>query len=250
MPSRTMPSRKNPSPDKPPGRSRRNESPQARERRLAAARRYQKTHRKQFAINTANWRARKQREDPAYRERRRAYNRSNSRKRLYGLSDTDYEKMLARQGGRCALCRRKPEQTRTPKKSLSVDHSHATRKVRGLLCNNCNSLLGFAGDDANVLVRGASFLIAQGGKRPLRKLLNALNRLAGNTSLPRSARSKSSGSVSPRRRGKASRRSIPHAGARASAREPVIHRPRTVVMDPPPVAKATSGNARRQRNRN
>jgi hypothetical protein len=169
------------------------ESPQARERRLAAGRAYQKAHRKQYAINTAHWRARKVKEDPTYLERRRADDRNRSRERRYGISTTDYERMLAHQGGRCALCRRKREQTRIPKRSLSVDHSHATGKIRGLLCNNCNVLLGFAGDDANTLVRGAIFLVRHGGKRPLRKLLDALNRLVSGAS---ASRSKSGGDKS------------------------------------------------------
>jgi hypothetical protein len=167
-----------------------NESPQARERRLAAGRAYQKAHRKQYAINTANWRARKEKEDPTYLERRRAYDRNRSREKRYGISATDYDRMLARQGGRCAICRRKQEHTRIPTRSLSVDHSHATRKIRELLCNNCNVMLGFAGDDANVLVRGAIYVVKHGGKRPLRKLVDALNRLVSNAGSPRSAKSK------------------------------------------------------------
>lgn len=38
-------------------------------------------------------------------------------------------------GGRCALCERRTE--------LVIDHDHATGKVRGLICAQCNTLLGW-----------------------------------------------------------------------------------------------------------
>ena len=32
-----------------------------------------------------------------------------------------------------------------------VDHNHTTKKVRGLLCNNCNAALGFAKENVATL---------------------------------------------------------------------------------------------------
>lgn len=59
--------------------------------------------------------------------------------------------MRAAQGGRCAICLR-------PEERLFVDHDHrhcgpgegCRLCVRGLLCNGCNSALGWLGGDANV----------------------------------------------------------------------------------------------------
>jgi len=68
--------------------------------------------------------------------------------------------MLAEQGGRCGLCRRKS------KKTLAVDHCHKTRRIRRLLCNDCNSMLGFAGDDPDVLVMAAVYLLETEGPAP------------------------------------------------------------------------------------
>jgi hypothetical protein len=73
---------------------------------------------------------------------------------IYGISLADYDRMYAQQGGRCKMCKRKP------KRGLCVDHCHATGRVRGLLCHNCNSLLGLAGDDPSVLMAGRLYLLS------------------------------------------------------------------------------------------
>jgi hypothetical protein len=62
--------------------------------------------------------------------------------KTYGLTADDYDELLARQGGRCAICRAKPKSKR-----LAVDHDHKTGTVRGLLCSRCNhDLMGSAWD--------------------------------------------------------------------------------------------------------
>ena len=39
-----------------------------------------------------------------------------------------------------------------------VDHSHITNEVRGLLCSKCNSLLGMANDDIEILKKAIEYL--------------------------------------------------------------------------------------------
>jgi hypothetical protein len=56
----------------------------------------------------------------------------------FGITLDDYNKMLANQGGVCAICK----QTCGTGKSLAVDHCHKTKKVRGLLCQHCNTGFG------------------------------------------------------------------------------------------------------------
>ena len=53
----------------------------------------------------------------------------------YGLTPEDVDRMFAEQGGLCAICREAPA-------VQHVDHDHATNRVRGLLCFNCNGALG------------------------------------------------------------------------------------------------------------
>lgn len=59
----------------------------------------------------------------------------------YNLTIQQYEEMVQFQDGLCAICK-KPDYRR-----LSVDHSHTTGQVRGLLCNACNRSIGLLGDN-------------------------------------------------------------------------------------------------------
>jgi len=56
-------------------------------------------------------------------------------RRSYGLSKDDYWMLWAEQGGMCAICGKSDIK-------LSVDHDHKTGKIRGLLCQPCNLILG------------------------------------------------------------------------------------------------------------
>ena len=54
----------------------------------------------------------------------------------FGLTEEIFGQMVINQGGKCAFCKG------IPNKRLSIDHCHKTGKVRGLLCNRCNMVLG------------------------------------------------------------------------------------------------------------
>ncbi|MCX4993427.1 endonuclease domain-containing protein [Streptomyces sp. NBC_00568] len=56
----------------------------------------------------------------------------------YGLTEEEYDVMLAAQGGGCAMC---GKVCRTGRQ-LAVDHDHLSGRVRGLLCVACNQALG------------------------------------------------------------------------------------------------------------
>jgi hypothetical protein len=74
----------------------------------------------------------------------------------YGLTPEDYNIMLERQGSLCALCGATPLSVHHRK--LVVDHDHVTGRVRGLLCHNCNLVLGHLGDDVNLMKRAIAYL--------------------------------------------------------------------------------------------
>ena len=80
--------------------------------------------------------------------------RERTLKSRYGLSFSDYERMLENQSGACAIC----ENTVNGKYSMSVDHCHASGKVRKLLCNRCNSILGYSQDNPDLLRKAAYYL--------------------------------------------------------------------------------------------
>lgn len=70
-------------------------------------------------------------------------------KKTYGMTHEDYEHMVTRQGGGCAICGRKTAKG----KHLHVDHCHVTGKVRGALCHQCNWYLGTIDADPLILER-------------------------------------------------------------------------------------------------
>lgn len=80
----------------------------------------------------------------------------------YGITQEQYDAMHAAQGGVCAICGKPPKGGRTSSKNLHVDHDHATGKIRGLLCNDCNPGLGKFMDDPNLLRLAAAYLERHG----------------------------------------------------------------------------------------
>ena len=75
--------------------------------------------------------------------------------RDFGISPEQYQALLTEQEGRCKICGRLPQSRR-----LSVDHCHATGKVRGLLCGQCNHGIGNFQDDPRLLKAAAEYLNA------------------------------------------------------------------------------------------
>jgi hypothetical protein len=157
------------------------EDPDYRESTLARQRRYRQAHKKE----RADRRRLRRQTDTDSRQRELARGREYSQKKrcesIYGISLEQYEAMVARQGGLCAICKEKPE------KSLCVDHCHTSGRVRGLLCNNCNCMLGFAQNDPSRLDAGGDFLRAFRSEPP------------ESTGLRRTQGCRPRGSLSPKR---------------------------------------------------
>lgn len=82
--------------------------------------------------------------------------RKSKLKKAYGVSVEDYDRMLKEQGGGCAICSATVPGERT--KYFTVDHCHATGKVRGLLCVKCNRGLGLFNDHVQRLQNAAEYL--------------------------------------------------------------------------------------------
>lgn len=76
----------------------------------------------------------------------------------YNILPERYEEMILEQSGLCAICNNPPPGTHKNNQKLYVDHDHNTSAVRGLLCHYCNSLLGHAMDNINILESSINYL--------------------------------------------------------------------------------------------
>jgi hypothetical protein len=83
--------------------------------------------------------------------------RQTFRRKLYGLQIEEYEELLDRQRGRCAICR----EPAAGDLALAADHDHATGAIRGLLCSRCNNGLGSFRDDPGLLEAAVRYLNAE-----------------------------------------------------------------------------------------
>lgn len=85
------------------------------------------------------------------------------RLRKYKISLEEYNDRRKEQNYRCAICNKKEEdvaqgRAKTPATSLQVDHCHSTGKIRGLLCTNCNTMIGKADDDVSILLKAIEYI--------------------------------------------------------------------------------------------
>jgi hypothetical protein len=96
--------------------------------------------------------------------------RSHRIKRNYGISVDQYEDMLEAQGGGCAVCGGKPKDG----PSLHIDHDHSCcstykrscgKCVRGLLCEDCNRVLGMFADNVTRFEAAIDYLKNRGVRR-------------------------------------------------------------------------------------
>ncbi len=91
-------------------------------------------------ICSANGKAKSKKENPIHAKKQKT---KHHLKFSYGITIEEYEALLLKQNNLCFICQ-EPE-TATIKgmiKKLAVDHCHSTKKVRGLLCLNCNMGIG------------------------------------------------------------------------------------------------------------
>ncbi len=73
----------------------------------------------------------------------------------HGVTFEQYSELLRKQKGLCAICFQ-PETYGS--RRLCVDHDHRIQIGRGLLCNRCNRLIGYAKDDISLMESCVSYL--------------------------------------------------------------------------------------------
>jgi hypothetical protein len=91
--------------------------------------------------------------EPGYRERRQLARWQADWKRMGFPSIMEtYEQKLAEQKGLCAICKQKSN------RRFCVDHCDVTKKLRSLLCHQCNCGLGFFCHDSSWLGEAGAYI--------------------------------------------------------------------------------------------
>ncbi|MFB9177885.1 endonuclease VII domain-containing protein [Dactylosporangium sucinum] len=81
----------------------------------------------------------------------------------YGMRPEDYAAKLAEQNGVCAVCGTVEVATYKGRpRRLAVDHDHVTGKVRALLCQRCNLLVGAIEQNPALVELAAAYLRQHG----------------------------------------------------------------------------------------
>jgi len=85
----------------------------------------------------------------------------------YGITPEQFEAMAQAQGSKCAICNEPPRGKSPQTCVLHVDHNHATKKVRGLLCDGCNRSLGCLREDPALFDAAKQYLLNWRAKHEL-----------------------------------------------------------------------------------
>jgi hypothetical protein len=81
---------------------------------------------------------------------------NNTMLRLYGITRAQYDNMLILQNGRCGIC------NDVFNGKICIDHCHRSGRVRGLLCDFCNRMLGQARDSEDILSNALEYVKIHG----------------------------------------------------------------------------------------
>lgn len=116
--------------------------------------RYRKVNRKALRVKARRY----YRKNAASIKAKQSKYAKTRRLRAYNLTASREATMLSAQNNRCAICK-----GGSPKSNGGVtwliDHDHSSGKVRGLLCQACNLILGHAKDNVGVLKSAIQYLL-------------------------------------------------------------------------------------------
>ena len=87
--------------------------------------------------------------NPLQRRKKRLY-------KNYRITPEYYNNLFIEQEGKCAICGTHQDNLKRP---LAVDHNHKTKKIRGLLCINCNAGIGYLKEDYHILLKAVEYLL-------------------------------------------------------------------------------------------
>lgn len=121
--------------------------------RRAAMKQWRKDNPDENRLRKRNW-ARKKAVDKSPEQKIRESRYAIARRRLvkYGLDEEDWNLLFDSQGRKCRICGKKDCAR------WATDHDHESERVRGILCSNCNTLLGHGKDSPRILRAAAAYL--------------------------------------------------------------------------------------------
>lgn len=93
-----------------------------------------------------------------YPERSSASLWASSLRRNYGIGPDEFDALLSKQNGRCAICGTDDPGTR----KFNVDHDHETGKIRGILCQRCNLAIGHFKDNLDIMENAMRYVRSGG----------------------------------------------------------------------------------------
>lgn len=86
--------------------------------------------------------------------------KEHRRNKRYGVTPQQYFNMRINQDFCCAICGIDEDELN---KQLGVDHNHATKVVRELLCVKCNAAIGLLNEDIELIHKVIDYLIKHQG---------------------------------------------------------------------------------------
>jgi hypothetical protein len=113
-------------------------------------RKYREEHREQLRAKSKAYYER-HREEIRAKENER--NRRTWLQRNYGITREKWNEIFERQGRKCAVCR-----TSKFSQFPHTDHCHKAGHIRGILCKDCNLMIGLARNSTRVLRAAAKYL--------------------------------------------------------------------------------------------
>jgi len=124
----------------------------------ASRKSYRLKHKEHYRKYGKEWRRNNAEKIKQYTEEGKTQRANGHLQKKFGITIDEYNRLLEYQDHRCAICKRHKDEF---KRSLHVDHVHDNnKKIRGLLCVNCNKMLGHAKDNVENLKSGVAYLEA------------------------------------------------------------------------------------------
>lgn len=131
-----------------------------REKQNAYSRASYRRNRERALEQKRAWRLRNPDYMREYAATHREEKRENRTRSTYGVGRQEYAALLAAQDGHCAMCEATIGTQRNGKtEPLFIDHDKETGRVRGLLCNRCNSAIGYIDHRVEVAEAAVRYLL-------------------------------------------------------------------------------------------